>query len=325
MPVGPDGPARHAHGHAVDHGHGHAHDHGHFERGHGHRPRQRRALLLCIVITLVTMVAEVVGGLWTESLMLLSDAVHMLSHALALGVSYVALRLAGRPSGRRAHFGFYRAEILGAFLNGLGVLVFSAWIVIEAIDRFFDPSEVMAAQMTVIATAGLVANLATAVILARAGAHDLNTKSAFLHMLGDTLSSVAILIGGALLWASGWTWIDPALSLLIAAVVAYWGLGLLRDSTGILMEAAPADIDPAEILAAVRSEVPQVLELHDLHVWEITSGYICLTAHLVVRDDLLSETGHIRDAVCSLLKERFHVGHVTLQIESASPIGASTG
>jgi cobalt-zinc-cadmium efflux system protein len=170
--------------------------------------------------------------------------------------------------------------------------------------------------MTAVATLGLVVNLVTAVILARAGAEDLNTRSAYVHMLGDTLSSVAIVAGGAVLWATGWTWIDPALSLLVAGVILIWGVGLVRRSVSILLELAPRDADPAVVRGALLEGVPDLLDVHDLHVWEITSGYRCLTAHLVLSDRPVSETGPIQESVRRIARERFRVGHVTLQVET---------
>jgi cobalt-zinc-cadmium efflux system protein len=319
----PHAPIAEAHEHA--HGDGaHAHVHSHASLASAeHRPRQRRALLVCIALTFATMVVEIAGGIWTGSLMLLSDAAHMLSHALALLVSYVAVRLAGRAASERSHFGFYRAEILGAFLNGIGLLVFTGWIVWEAAHRFLDPVSVPGAEMTAIAVLGLVVNLVTASILFRAGAQDLNTRSALLHMLGDTLSSVAIVVGGGVLWYTGWQWIDPALSLGVALLIVIWGYGLLRQSAAILLELAPQSIDPAEVRAAIVGQVPGVLDVHDLHVWEITSGYVCLTAHVVVEDGLLSATHRVRDDTCALVRERFRVAHATLQIEAPHVHAAS--
>lgn len=296
----------------------HDHDAGHLHVVRGaaaHRPRQRRALVLCIALTLAMMVGEILAGFWTGSLMLLSDAAHMASHAIALFVSYVALRLATAEYRGRSHYGLYRTEILGAFVNGIGVLVLTAFIAWEAIERLADPPGIAAAEMTAVAALGLVVNLVTAVILGRAGAEDLNTRSAFVHMLGDTLSSVAIVAGGAVLWATDWTWIDPALSILVAVVILVWGVGLVRRSVSILLELAPPDADPAEVRRALVDGVPEVVDVHDLHVWEITSGYRCLTAHVVVEDRPVSETGPIHASVERIARERFRVGHVTLQLE----------
>ncbi len=300
----------HAHHHAgEDHGHSHA-------PGAFHRPEQRRALVLCIALTTTMMVIEIVGGVWTKSLMLLSDAAHMLSHSAALLVSYVAIRLAQRQYMDRSHFGLYRTEILGALLNGIGILAFTVWIGWEAISRFYHPEQVQGGEMTAIAALGLAVNVATAVILSRAGTEDLNTRSAFLHMLSDTLSSVAILIGGLVLWATGYTWIDPTLSLLVALVILIWSYRLLKESCAILLELAPKGREPETVRRAVLDACPRALDLHDLHVWEITTGYVCLTAHVVTPDIPVSQTGDLMDEITSFLRERFHITHVTLQLES---------
>jgi cobalt-zinc-cadmium efflux system protein len=265
------------------------------------------------------MAVEILGGLWTDSLMLLSDAAHMASHALALIVSWFAFRLSALPRDSRSHFGLHRAEILAALANGVGLLAFTVWIAWEAIARFWSQTPVAGAEMTVIAAVGLVVNFLTAVILARAGTQDLNTRSAFLHMLGDTLSSVAIVIGGTVLWFTGWVWIDPLLSLLVAAVIVWWGIGLLRQALRVLLEQSPAHIEPDDVRAAILASVPAVHDVHDLHVWEITSGYVCLTAHLVVDDAPLAAAQAVQREVASLVEQRFRIGHATLQLECRSP------
>jgi cobalt-zinc-cadmium efflux system protein len=269
-----------------------------------------------MALTVVVMAAEIAGGLVTGSLMLLSDAVHMLSHVVALAVSYIAIWMASRPRTPRSHYGLYRAEILGSLANGVGLLLLCGWIVYEAALRLASPIEVMGVEMMAVAILGLVTNVATAWILARSGAEDLNTKSALMHMLGDLFSSVVIVIGGIILIFTGWNWLDPVLSVVVALVVLVWGFGLVRASVSILLERAPAGVEPDDVLAAMRSE-PGVKGVHDLHVWEITSGYVCLTAHIVVEDTPLSEAGRLREALCELLRDRFHVAHVTLQLETA--------
>lgn len=306
----------HAHGHTHGDGHGHEHPHG---DGHAHgdsSARSRRALGLCIALTLAMMAAEIVGGLWTDSLMLLSDAAHMASHAVALLVSWGAFHISSLPRDSRSHFGLHRAEILAALANGVGLLAFTVWIAWEAVERFTSAAPVAGAQMTAIAAAGLLVNLLTAWILHRAGAEDLNTRSAFLHMLGDTLSSVAIVIGGAVLWATGWAWIDPALSLLVAAVIVWWGYGLLRQALRILLEQSPEHIEPERVRDAILAGVPAVRDVHDLHVWEITSGYVCLMAHLVVDDQPLADAEKLQRDVATLVERQFHIGHATLQLET---------
>jgi cobalt-zinc-cadmium efflux system protein len=279
------------------------------------RNASRRALQLAFALTCAMMLAELAGGWWTGSLMLLSDAAHMASHALALALAYAAAELARRAAGGRAHFGYYRIEILGALLNGIGVLAFTAWIGWATWQRLQSPVEVQGAQTTAIAALGLVVNLLTAWILARGGARDLNTRGALLHLLADTLSSVAVVLGGLVLWMTGWNAIDPLLSVLVALLVLHWSYGLLREALGVLLELAPRGIDAAEVRAAIQQSSARVLDVHDVHVWEITSGYVCMTAHLVVGDVALSELDALRASVRALLEERFGIGHATLELE----------
>ncbi len=311
----PVGGAGHSHAHAHEPSHLHPAPHTHSVGGvDGHRPKQRRALAWSMVLTVVTMFGEAIAGVLTGSLMLLSDAVHMLSHSIALGVSYLAIWMASRPRTSRSHYGLFRAEILASLLNGLGLLVLTGWIVWEAIERFSSPVDVLGPEMIGVAIVGLVVNIVTAWLLARSGAEDLNTRSALLHMMGDLFSSIVIVIGGVVLMQTGWTWLDPALSLVVALVILWWGVGLLRSSCSILLERAPEGVEPEDVLSAIRGETG-VRDVHDLHVWEITSGYVCLTAHVVIDDARLSEVAGLRETICDLLWSRFRVAHVTLQME----------
>ena len=318
----------HGHDHAGGSGHGHSHPrepghlhpapHTHSVTGiEGHRPRQRRALLISMALTVVMCAAEFAAGLWTGSLMLLSDAVHMLSHAVSLAVSYLAIWMAARPRSARSNYGLHRAEILGSLVNGLGLFALSGWIVWESIERFQSPTPILGREMIAVAVLGLLVNAGTAWILARSGAEDLNTRSALLHMLGDLLSSVVIVLGGVVLVFTDWTWLDPLLSMLVALVIVVWAFGLVRESTSVLLERAPRGVEPDEVLGALRDQ-PEVHDVHDLHVWEITSGYVCLTAHVVLQDRPLSQTDEVRRELCALLWERFRVAHVTLQLEAAA-------
>ncbi len=283
------------------------------------RGAQQKALGWSIALTLVTMLAEVVGGIFTGSLMLLSDAAHMFSHLVALGVSWFAISMATRPRTDRSHYGLYRAEILASFINALGLLALSGWIVFESVQRISSPVHVRGPEMIAVAILGLIVNVITAKLLSSAGAEDLNTKSALMHMLGDLFSSVVIVVGGLVLMQTGWDWIDPALSIAVALVILWWGVGLLRTSTSILLERAPEGLEPGALEAAL-AEHDGVHTVHDLHVWEITSGYICLTAHVVLRSDaLLSQVGSLREELDELMWSRFGVGHVTLQLEASAP------
>ena len=192
-----------------------------------------------MALTVVMCAAEFAAGLWTGSLMLLSDAVHMLSHAVSLAVSYLAIWMAARPRSARSNYGLHRAEILGSLVNGLGLFALSGWIVWESIERFQSPTPILGREMIAVAVLGLLVNAGTAWILARSGAEDLNTRSALLHMLGDLLSSVVIVLGGVALVFTDWTWLDPLLSMLVALVIVVWAFGLVRESTSVLLERAP--------------------------------------------------------------------------------------
>lgn len=291
--------------------------------GHDHHPHlvnihrlpQRRALFICILLTAIMMVVEFIAGLLTGSLMLISDAIHMLSHAASLGVSFMAISLAQKRTGEKLSFGLYRVEILAALFNGIGLAGFSLWIVYKGITRLLDPVAVLGPELTAVALIGLAVNLTTAFILQRAGLEDLNTKSAFLHMLADTLSSVAIVIGGIIISFTNWMIVDPLLSMVVAGVVAKWSWGLLRDSTLILLEHRPKHFEDHEIVDKLKQEFKEIRDIHDIHIWEITSQFISMTVHIVLDDVMLSETCHIRSRIADYLRHKFAIAHVVIQLE----------
>jgi cobalt-zinc-cadmium efflux system protein len=239
----------------------------------------------------------------------------MLSHAAALGISFLAILLAQKQTSDRLPYGLYRVEILAAFLNGVGLAAFSIWIVYEAVQRILHPVELLGSELTVVALIGLAVNLTTAMILQRAGVEDLNTRSAFLHMVADAFSSIVIVIGGAVIYFTDWFIIDPILSMVVAGVVAKWSWGLLRDSTFILLERKPDDLDLREMQEKMIAEIPEIKDVHDLHVWEITSQFVCLSAHIVLDNMPLKETQRIRARIADFLEDRFQIGHSVIQIE----------
>jgi cobalt-zinc-cadmium efflux system protein len=261
------------------------------------------------------MLVEFAAGWFTGSLMLTSDAVHMLSHAAALGVSLTAIILARKQLGDHFPFGLYRVEVLAALLNGIGLAGLSLWIVYEAILRLLHPVPVASSELVVVAVLGLVVNGITAVILVRAGHEDLNTRSAVLHLLADGFSSVVIVLGALVLAYTGWTLIDPVLSIIVALIVGHWSIGLLRDATLILLERKPDHLNLAEIEAALLSEFAAIKNIHDLHVWEITTHFHCLSVHIVLDDVRLSETNSLRNALTAHLRQRFGIAHSVIQFE----------
>lgn len=298
-----------AHKHVHEHGHGHhAHAHG---GGNG-------TLLVALLLTLSFAAVEALTGWWAGSLALLSDAAHMMTDSSALALAAVAAWLARRPPSALHSYGLVRAEVLAALFNSVLMLVLLGFIVHEAIDRFGEPRDIRGEAVIGVAVIGLAINLVVAWVLSR-GAHTLNTRAALLHVLGDALGSVAAITAGVVIVATGWTPIDPLLSLLVAALILVSALRLLREAVHVLMEGVPLHVR----LDAVGRDLAMldgVRRVHDLHVWTLSSGSIALSAHLEIRNladwpDILAAARHALDA-------RHGIHHVTLQPEAltAQPI-----
>ncbi len=311
------------------HTHGESdHDHAHEDacggHGHGHkgpprgsageeRRKDARRLFFALGLTGTIAVAEVVGGFLTNSLALMSDAGHMLTDISALALSLLALWFAGKPADQKKTYGYYRMEILSALVNGVLLLGITGFILWEAWERLRAPAEVKLGPMAVVAAIGLLANLGALGFLH--STHSMNVRGAFLHVLGDALSSVGVLLGAGLMALTGWFIVDPLISLLISVVIVYGAVKLVRDAVDVLLEAVPAHVDmPAvkELLLKVQG----VREVHDLHVWTISSGMYALSAHLVVEDPMVCNNDTILSAVKHELNDRFGIDHTTIQIES---------
>lgn len=284
---------------------GHRHD-------HDHRSASRRALSAVLVLTVGFTLVEVVGGLVTDSLALLADAGHMLSDTFAIALALAALTLARRPSTPRRSFGFQRAEILAAFVNGLTLVLVSGWITWEAVQRFRDPPDVLAGWMLAVAVAGLAVNAVSATILLRSERQSLNVEAALRHVLADLLGSAGVIVAAVVILLTGWTLVDPLISLAIAVLILASAWGVLRDSTAILMEQTPSDIDAAAVARTIVG-VPGVTNVHDLHVWRITSGFDALSAHVLVGRG--EDCHSLRREIERVLAARFAITHTTLQVE----------
>jgi cobalt-zinc-cadmium efflux system protein len=280
------------------------------------RTRNRRALKIVLALTLAFTVVEVAGGLLTGSLALLADAVHMLSDNLALTIALVAVRLAGRPSTPERSFGYQRAEILAALANGVILVALALWIFVEAWARFSDPPEVLAGWVAVVAVAGLAVNLAAAAILHRGGHDTLNMRATLRHVLADALGSAGVLAAAIVMLATGWRYADPLAGTVIGVLVLWSSWSILRDSVHVLLEGTPRGID-ARALGRRLAEVPGVVEVHDLHVWTITSGFPALSAHVLVErgDDCHARRRELE----ALLLEEYRIEHTTLQVDHAAP------
>ncbi len=277
--------------------------------------KNKRRLAITLGLATAYMAAEVVGGLWTNSLALLADAGHMLSDVAALGLSLFALWIAERPPNARRTYGYYRMEILAALANGAALVAVAVLVLIEACGRLMRPPEVEGAVMMLIAVGGLIVNLASLGILSGARHASLNLRGAWLHVLGDSLGSVGAIAAGALIWGFGWRWADPAVSAVIGALIVYSSWRLLTESVSVLMESAPRGVDVDGIRDAL-SGVAGVTNVHDLHVWTITSGMDSLSAHVVVADD--RPTAPILLEIRQQLASLFRIHHVTIQIEPES-------
>lgn len=285
---------------------GAGHDH-----GVGRNANSRRLAITLGLVTLY-MVAEVVGGLLTNSLALLADAGHMLSDAGALALSLFAIWLAARPARSSYTYGYYRTEILAALVNGATLVAISIFIFLEAFKRIGEPPEVQGALMMGIATGGLVVNLVGLWILNAGRNESLNVRGAWLHVMTDALGSIGAIAAGAVIWLFGWRWADPVASIAIGLLVVYSSWSLLKETVSVLMESAPTGIDVDDVRDSLL-DVAGVEEVHDLHVWTITSGMVSLSAHLVAPG--ASERAAVLKAARKALHERFGIAHVTLQIE----------
>ena len=303
------------HGH--EHEHPHEHHHHHIRpKGHDHKDKERKILAISVVITGATMILEFVGGWISNSLALISDAGHMLTHLLALGLGYAAIWLAYRDSGPEYSFGFYRSETLAALMNCFFLVAISIWILWEAYDKILHPGSINVEEMLVIAAIGLGVNLATAALLNQAHPeNDRNIKSVFLHTISDTASSVGIVLGAVIIHYTGKVLIDPLLSILITVLILAWVYSLARSSVRVLLERAPEGIDIEKVKTVIKEKVPEVLDVHDIHLWEITTNMYNMTAHVVLPNQSLHEALPTIAKVKKVLKEEFNIGHAALQME----------
>ena len=327
QPSGEDHDHRHAehracghdHGRAGDHGHSHDHDHDHGRshgghHGHSHAPTDfGRAFLVGITLNTAFVVIEAGFGLAGNSMALIADAGHNLSDVLALIVAWVAARATARPPSARFTYGYAGSSILAALFNAVFLLVAVGAIALEAVQRLIAPEPVAGLTMVVVAAIGIVVNGATALTFHRGHGEDLNIRGVYLHMLTDAAISAGVVVAGLLVLASGAAWIDPAVSLVVAGLIVWGTWSLLTESSALSIAAVPAGIDAAAVRAHLAA-LPGVSDLHDLHIWGLSTTSSALTAHLVMPDgppgdDFLAETAEV-------LASRFRIGHVTLQVET---------
>ena len=289
-----------------------AHDHDHA------RVDSRRALAVALALTAAYTVVEVVGGIAAGSLALLADAVHMLSDNVAIALALGAVWLAGKPATPERTYGYKRAEVLAALANGALLVALAIWIFVEAVMRIRDPGDPLGGWMLAIALLGLAVNLAAGVVLSRARRGSLNVEAAFRHVFADVLGSIGVAIAAVVILTTGWAQADPLVSVVIGVLVLASAWSILRDSTEILLESTPRGLD-VDALGRRLAGAPGVVEVHDLHVWTITSGFTALSAHVLVRP---GEDCHGRRRELErLLHDEFGIEHTTLQVDHAADGG----
>lgn len=282
-------------------------------RQHEHASRSRSHLAVALAITISFFVVELIGGYITNSLALAADAWHMLNDAVALAFALIAAWIAGRPSDLRKTFGYHRAEILAAFLNGIFLWAVVILIIFSAIQRLQTPATVASQEMLLIAVIGLAANGLSAGVLSRSKSESLNVKSAFLHVVSDTLGSVAVIAAGLVMFFTGWYQADPIFSMLVAILISYGAYKLIRESINVLLEGVPPDIDMATVERKIR-EQKGVKGVHDLHVWCITPTKICaLSCHVVVEESI--DRRKLMSDLIAVLDAVFGIDHTTIQLE----------
>jgi cobalt-zinc-cadmium efflux system protein len=274
----------------------------------------QRALGIAMGITVAVMIVEFIGGILSNSLALLSDAGHMLTDAMSLMLSLFALRLAMRPPSSTKTFGLYRMEILAALINGTTLILISVYILYQAYQRIEAPEPVKTGTMLFIASVGFVANAIAAWAMMRTSKENLNIRGAYLHILGDALSSLGVIAGGLIIYFTGWNVVDPIISVIICLVILRGAFVLVKDSVNVLLEAVPKDVDLVEVQKTLKS-IPGVKDLHHVHLWTISSGIHALSAHVLVGDIQISGTGSILQEITQLLMERYRISHSTIQFE----------
>ncbi len=269
---------------------------------------------IALLIVLAIMTLEIIGGILSNSLALLGDAGHMLVDALALGLSLFAITIARRPATPSKTYGYHRVEIMAALANGTTLVLLALWIFYEAYQRFLEPPVIQTPLMILVATIGLIANLIGILLLRGVSHENLNIKAAFWHIVGDTISSVGVITAGVIIAFTGWYVADPIIAVFIGGIILWGAVRLVRESADILLEAVPKHIQVDKVIEIIKN-VSGVEDVHDIHVWTITSGIHAMSAHLIIEDQTVSRSAEIVETVNQNLAKHFNITHTTLQLE----------
>ena len=289
----------------------HSHNHAHF----GDVAKQTISrLALSLVLTLVFVFIEAIAGVIGNSLALLTDAAHNLTDVIALGLSWYAIRLTSQPASSTRTYGYHRAGILVALLNSTTLVVISLGIFYEAYRRFTNPPDVESGILIVVGLIAVVINVVTALLVKKGSENDLNLRSAFLHLMGDVISTIGAVIVGVIIYFTNANWLDPFVSVLIGFLILYNAWGILRDAVNILLEATPRDVDTSKLVHDVM-QVKGVLGVHDLHVWSLTQNLRTMSAHVLTDDLTISDGSNIQQKINEIVYHRYNIAHATLQLE----------
>jgi cobalt-zinc-cadmium efflux system protein len=279
----------------------------------------KRLLTFALAITVSIAMVEVGGGIFSNSISLISDAVHMFTDVMAIGLSLFAVTMAARSHSGAMTYGYHRAEVLAALANGVALSAISIWVLYEAVLRVMSPRVIDAPIMLAAAGIGLAGNLVVMLLLKHHAGKSINIQSAFVHVIYDTVSSVAVIVTGFIAFYTGITIVDPLVTFLIAGLVARSAYTIVRTSTHILLEGAPRDLDMQQVIATIK-QLDGVVDVHDLHVWTISTGMNALSGHVVVRDQMLSQSSKLLNEINSTLADRYSISHTTIQLESEQEV-----
>ena len=295
----------HSHDHHHDHGDGHA---------HSHQTHLQKKFKFAVLITFCVFLGELIGGIWSGSLALLSDAAHVMSDVFSLVISWLAIYLSTRPATASRTYGYHRAEVFAALINGVTLIGISGWIFYAAYQRYMAPTEIKVGGMFIVACLGFAGNLLILWKLHGESHGNLNVRSAMLHVIGDTLSSVAVVVGGAIIYWTGWYPVDALLSFLIGGIIVIGAVNVTREAVHILLENSPRNADAETVATHLRGLDP-VKDIHDLHIWSLCSNYCALSAHVVVDENTTLAPDHILEEINAELQTHFGISHTTLQLE----------
>lgn len=281
---------------------------------HKHEFTAGRKLKYAVFLSISILVAEIIGGILSNSLALLSDAGHVLADIIALGLSWYGVRQAERPANSRMTFGYHRVGVLVAIINASAIFLIAAFILYEAYNRFQEPPEVKSQLMMIVALAGLIANIIITTWLRKEQRGNINIRSAFWHAAGDALASVGVIVGGLIILLTGQFWVDPAISVLISLIILWAAWSIFREGIRVLLEATPRDVDVLSMINTLK-QIPGVKDIHDVHVWSITPELRAMNGHVLIEDVQTSKAEEIRARIEKVVREQYRIGHTTLQME----------